>query len=100
MNRFINPIVKQFFKDRGVTANEELYALSELLQWIFRSQIRDGKPIDLYLPSRRMREILETWLESDTNSDNLSFRDYLASSSPLDIKLPNENIDIEATTEF
>lgn len=100
MNRFINPIVKQFFKERGVTANEELYALSELLQWIFRSQIRDGKPIDLYLPSRRMREILETWIESDTNGNNLSFRDYLSSASPLDIKLPNENIDIEAMMEF
>lgn len=48
MNRFVNPVVKQFFKDRGVIVNEELYALSELLQWVFRSQIRNGKPIDLY----------------------------------------------------
>lgn len=57
-NRFLNPIEKNFFISQGVQINEELYALSELLQWIFRSQIREGKPINLYLPSKRMREVV------------------------------------------
>lgn len=55
-NRFLNPIEKNFFISHGINVNEELYALSELLQWVFRSQIREGKPINLYLPSKRMRE--------------------------------------------
>jgi hypothetical protein len=33
-----------------------------MLQWIWRSAIRNGKPVELYLPSRRMREILEAWI--------------------------------------
>ncbi|MGL5458167.1 MAG: hypothetical protein ACRDBY_00970 [Cetobacterium sp.] len=55
-NRFLNPIEKNFFISHGIVVNEELYALSELLQWVFRSQIREGEPINLYLPSKRMRE--------------------------------------------
>lgn len=55
-NRYLNPIEKNFFISHGITVNEEIYALSELLQWVFRSQIREGKPINLYLPSKRMRE--------------------------------------------
>jgi len=43
---------------RGVRSqlDEELYALSELVQWMFRSAIREKKDVHLYLPSYRMRE--------------------------------------------
>lgn len=62
-NRYMNPIIKNFFTGRGVEVNEDLYALSELLQFIFRSQIRVDKPINLYLPSQRMRDVLYDWLD-------------------------------------
>ncbi len=42
-----------------------MYALSELIQWIWRGQIRTGKPINLYIPSKRMRTILQVYLDSD-----------------------------------
>lgn len=100
MNRFASPIIKQFFKERGIIVNEELYALSELLQWVFRSQLRDGKPIDLYLPSRRMREILETWIESDTNSNGLSFKNYNPTFSDLNFKTEKTEEEIEEMLEF
>ncbi|MED4226997.1 DEAD/DEAH box helicase family protein [Neobacillus cucumis] len=61
-NRFMNPILKQFFLSKGVTVDEDLFALSELLQWIFRSRIRNGQPINIYIPSQRMRELLEGYL--------------------------------------
>ncbi|ULT58706.1 DEAD/DEAH box helicase family protein [Neobacillus drentensis] len=61
-NRFMNPILKQFFLSKNVTVDEDLFALSELLQWIFRSRIRNGQPINLYIPSQRMRELLEEYL--------------------------------------
>jgi len=33
-----------------------------MIQWIWRSAIRDGKEIWVYIPSRRMRELLKKWL--------------------------------------
>ncbi len=62
-NRYLNPIDKRFFEKRGVDVNEDLYSLSELLQWIFRSQIREGEEINIYIPSERMRNILKDYLQ-------------------------------------
>lgn len=61
-NRYLNPVEKNFFKAKGCDVDEDLYALSELLQWVFRSRIREGKSINLYLPSRRMRELFGKWI--------------------------------------
>lgn len=61
-NIFIHPIIKQFFIDRGINVNEDEYALSELIQWIWRSRIRKGETINLYIPSSRMRELFINWL--------------------------------------
>lgn len=41
---------------------EDDYALSEMIQWVWRSAIRDGKEIWVYIPSRRMRELFQNWL--------------------------------------
>jgi hypothetical protein len=37
------------------------YALTELIQWLFRSAIRDDEPVTLYMPSARMRKIFDDW---------------------------------------
>jgi len=60
-NRFMNPFEKSFFQDNGVTVDEDLLAVSDLLQWVWRSRIRNGEPIKLYLPSSRMRNLLKAW---------------------------------------
>lgn len=65
INRFMQPHKKNFFISRGVTVNEDLYALSELIQWIWRSRIRKGEAINLYIPSKRMRELLNYYMNSD-----------------------------------
>jgi hypothetical protein len=65
INRFMNPYEERFFTDRGIAVNQELLALTDLLQWIFRSAIRVGEPINLYLPSKRMRTLLEKWLNAE-----------------------------------
>tara|TARA_B110000090_G_scaffold15580_1_gene15619 strand:- start:67 stop:1407 length:1341 start_codon:yes stop_codon:yes gene_type:complete len=62
INLYMVPIVKTFIESRGVKIDQDQYALSALLQWIFRSAIRDGKPITLFIPSQRMRELLLAWL--------------------------------------
>ena len=57
-------ISNNFFNLKGIEFNEDEYALSELIQWIFRSAIRDGKSINIYLPSKRMRTFLINWLNN------------------------------------
>lgn len=67
VNRFINPHLYNFIKNYCPTGNgfsENLYALSELIQWIWRSAIRDNKPICIYIPSKRMLDILLSWLNN------------------------------------
>lgn len=62
INVFFNPCLKNYFMDHGVAVKEDEYALSELVQWIWRSAVRDGNEITLYIPSCRMRAILKNWL--------------------------------------
>jgi len=64
VNNYINPLLKGFFQDNGVKVDEDEYALDLLLQWIWRSGIRDGKNINIYIPSRRMRNLLKDWLDN------------------------------------
>ena len=63
VNIFMKPDIKQFFRNGGVAVDEDAYALSELIQWMFRSAIRDRNPITIYIPSRRMRTLLQTWID-------------------------------------
>lgn len=60
-NRYMSPPERSFFEDSGITVNQDLLAVSDLLQWIWRSRIRNGEPIKLYLPSSRMRSLLIAW---------------------------------------
>ena len=65
VNRFMNPYEYKFFKSKGAEVDQDMFALSELIQWIWRSRIREGEAINLYIPSKRMRMILIDYLESD-----------------------------------
>lgn len=62
-NRYYSPVIKNFFIDKGVDIDEDEWALSELIQWMFRSCVREIKPINMYIPSSRMRNLLIKWLE-------------------------------------
>jgi hypothetical protein len=68
-NWFYHPVIRNYFEERGITVNEEVYALSAMLQWIWRSQIRRGDPITLFIPSERMRNLLNQWLNSTSASE-------------------------------
>ena len=57
----MHPIEKSFFQDHDITVSEDKLAVSDLLQWVWRSRIRNGESINLYMPARRMRELLEKW---------------------------------------
>lgn len=63
-NIFMNPNDALFYREHGVEVDDDMYALSIMVQWIWRSAIRDGKQIYLYIPSKRMRTILQNWIET------------------------------------
>lgn len=74
INVYLHPSVSQFFKQKGIAIDEDLYALSEMIQWIWRSRIRNGENINIYIPSIRMRNLLSSWMDM-----NLDYQHKIAS---------------------
>ena len=72
VNRYLNPFVKNFFTTNGIEINEDGYALTEMLQFIWRSAIRDGEEIWIYIPSIRMRRLLYEWIEEQNNLNEVN----------------------------
>lgn len=68
INVYFNPYIKNYFISKNVDVKEDKYALSELIQWIWRSAIREGKEINVYIPSSRMRGLLEEFLNELSNN--------------------------------
>lgn len=62
LNVYLNPVIKLYINSHGGNIKDDNFALSSLLQWMWRSRIRDGLTIDIYLPSKRMRGLLQQWL--------------------------------------
>jgi len=68
INVFLNPVIVDFFSGNGINEYREnksvaeQYALSEMLQFLWRSGLREGKEVNLYIPSCRMRGLLKTFL--------------------------------------
>ncbi|MED3912835.1 hypothetical protein P4597_27520 [Peribacillus simplex] len=71
LNRFPNTVIDNFLISKGIHMNKDYYAISEALQWIWRSAIREGNPINLYMPSKRMRTLIKQWL----NDEEINFID-------------------------
>jgi hypothetical protein len=64
-NVHLHPSISNYFTSRDIPISNDLFALSELVQWLWRSQIRRGDPIHVFIPSQRMRELLTSWLNTD-----------------------------------
>lgn len=61
LNRYLPPEIEKYFSRRGSPIDEDCFATGELLQWIWRSAIRNDHSINLYIPSSRMRNLLFRW---------------------------------------
>lgn len=64
-NRYMNPIEKSFFEFHGVKVDEDILALSDLIQFLFRGiiRVRDSEDVlNVYIPSLRMRKLLYKYL--------------------------------------
>lgn len=73
-NIYPNPYIKNFFIDNGVHFDEDAYALSALIQWVWRSAIRkpEPQPIQLYIVSRRINGLFERWLDGQSVLQNVT----------------------------
>ena len=60
-NRYMQPYVMKFFATKGIKCDQNKFALSEIIQFIMRGGARDGKEMMLYIPSKRMRTLVEEW---------------------------------------
>ena len=63
VNIFINPNLYNYLKRNGVEVDNDRYALGVMVQWIWRSRIRNGQEIWIYIPSRRMRRLFLGWID-------------------------------------
>lgn len=71
-NRYPNANVKAYFQSHGYPIDDDHFALSELLQFIFRSALRKGESVDLYIASPRMKKLLIDWLnQAETDQSDV-----------------------------
>lgn len=69
-NIFMNVSIKCFYRNAGIMVDDDIYALSTMIQWIWRSAIRNGEKVNLYMPSSRMRNILIAWINTVSKGGN------------------------------
>ena len=63
LNIYPSPVISDYLAINGYPLDADTYALAQLLQWIWRSAIREDKPVHLYLPSSRLRKLLYQYLD-------------------------------------
>jgi len=71
VNPYMNVGKKMYFQNNGIDVKEDLWALSTAIQWIWRSAIREGSSIDIYIPSSRLRTLLFQWMDCLEEGGNI-----------------------------
>ena len=64
VNVFMHPNAVNYFSAGGASVDVDKYALANMVQWVYRGAIRCGKEIWVYIPSQRMRDLFEQWINS------------------------------------
>lgn len=67
VNQFMLTPTKMFLQNNGIAVDENAYALSNMIQFIWRSNIRQGGEVDVYVPSSRMRELLLDFMRGNNH---------------------------------
>lgn len=71
VNNFLRPWEAQYYAEHGAKIDNDAYGLSFLVQWIFRSAVRNGEEVWVYIPSIRMRSLLKQWLSNLAEGNDL-----------------------------
>ena len=62
VNVFPHVDTQTYFERRGFKIDRDALATSDMIQWLWRSRLRNGGEVWLYLPSKRMRNLLQKWI--------------------------------------
>jgi len=62
VNVYMNPNITIYFRESGVAIDPDKYALANMVQWLWRGCIRRGEEMWVYVPSKRMRGLLQGWI--------------------------------------
>lgn len=65
INIYPNGSLESHLASMGITLDRDMYALSELIQFIFRGSIREHKKMHVLILSERMSNLLQDWLQHD-----------------------------------
>lgn len=69
-NRYPHVAVYSYLNDYGYKIDQEKFAVSELLQWLFRSNIRTvGGQVTVAIASKRMYNLYLKWANGEINDD-------------------------------
>lgn len=63
-NRFPMVNVASYLSDYGCPIDQQVFSKSEMVQWIWRSRIREMKPITVAIASKRMHKLFSDWLSN------------------------------------
>lgn len=61
-NIYPHTVIQNYLKAHGVEIDKDVFALSEIVQFIFRGSIRQGKKMKLLVLSDRMRNLLQDFV--------------------------------------
>jgi hypothetical protein len=63
-NRYPHPAVKSYLQEQGAIVDDDTFALAEMIQWLFRTAIRqpDGPKVKIHIVSPRMDKLFKDWL--------------------------------------
>lgn len=63
-SRYPHAVILSYLSGYGCEVKSNNFALYELIQWVFRSSIREDKPIKIGFVGKRMELLLKEWLIS------------------------------------
>lgn len=69
-NRFPKQPIKVYLQSCGFPIDEERYAASSILQFVWRSRIRNFEPIVLLIANQRMYQLFVKWLNNEFEEKN------------------------------
>ena len=75
--------ITQFFSQYEIVVNQDLFALSEMIQWVWRSAIRNGEKIRILIISDRMRFLFDEWLKGSLEYKPNTTKVLKSSKKPL-----------------
>lgn len=64
-NRFPHTTVRSYLLASGVPIDPDKFALSEFLQYLWRSCIRNGEKVYVCVGSARMKALIDAWLKAE-----------------------------------